>query len=335
MRCMFCLKDRPESLEHVFPLAIGGCLTTLRVCEPCNSFLGREVDAGLTDNVLMVLRRSQLGLVGNSGKVPDPFSTIFRHGTLAERPDHRVVVQFNPKERKLDVRLLHHESTVTLADGREVKQILVDASDAASLRKILQRERKRAGLPPATPEELEKELANVERRTLEHPSVKHSVEINEGGLRRGILKIVYALAFLWLGEEYLDDPIATQLRAAILTGEERSLGDIRGEITGAQDCDAFHFWSPNKDMHFAYTTCTEQGIVLCVRIFDFAAARIIVAADPRMYVTAGRADSRLRFLAIDPRTRQMMETPFIREMGRIAQTMIASRLGRCRGGGFA
>src|SRR5665213_3503421 len=159
MRCMFCLKDRSESVEHVFPLAIGGCLTTLRVCEPCNSFLGREVDAGLTDNVLVVLRRSQLGLAGNSGSIPDPFMTIFRHGTLADRPDHRVAVQLNPQKKKLDVRLLHHESMVKLEDGREVKQILIDASDAASLPKILQRERKRAGLPPATPAELEKELA--------------------------------------------------------------------------------------------------------------------------------------------------------------------------------
>ena len=325
MRCMFCLKDRPGSLEHVFPLAIGGCLTTLRVCGPCNSFLGREVDAGLTDNVLMVLRRSQLGLAGNSGTVPDPFKTIFRHGTLADRPDHRVVVQLNTETGMFDVRLLHHESMVTLPDGREVKQILIDAGDAASLPKILQRERKRAGLPPATPEELEKELANVELRTIEHPPVKHSIETGEKELRRGILKIVYELAFLWLGEEYLDDPIAAQLRSAILSGDEGRLGDIRGEITGAQDSDAFHFWSPNKDMHFAYATCTEGGIVLCVRILDFAVARIIVAADPRMYLTAGIADRRLRFLAIDPRTRRMTETAFIQEMGRIAQAALAGR----------
>jgi hypothetical protein len=323
---MFCLKDRPGSLEHVFPLAVGGCLTTLRVCEPCNSFLGREVDSGLTNNVLVVLRRSQLGLAGNSGTVPNPFKTIFRHGTLADRPDHRVVVEFNTQKKMFDVRLLHHESMVTLPDGREVKQILVDASKAASLPKILQRERKRAGQPPATPEELEKELANVEQRTIEHPPVKHSIAINEAALRRGVLKIVYELAFLWLGEDYLDDPVAAQFRSAILSGDESSLGDIRREITGAQDCDAFRFWSPNKDMHFAYSTCSEEGIMLCVRIFDVAAARIIVAADPHKYLTAGFADRRLRFLAIDPVTRRSRESAFIQEMGRIAQAMLASRL---------
>ena len=36
MRCIFCLKERDPSLEHVFPAAIGGTLTIDRVCKPCN-----------------------------------------------------------------------------------------------------------------------------------------------------------------------------------------------------------------------------------------------------------------------------------------------------------
>jgi transposase, IS6 family len=67
MRCIFCLKERPGSEEHVFPLAIGGTLTTDRVCEPCNSTLGSRVDSALTDNFAVRIRRAELGLAGNSG----------------------------------------------------------------------------------------------------------------------------------------------------------------------------------------------------------------------------------------------------------------------------
>ena len=42
MRCIFCSNERPSSLEHVFPLAIGGHITTDRVCKECNSTLSRN-----------------------------------------------------------------------------------------------------------------------------------------------------------------------------------------------------------------------------------------------------------------------------------------------------
>ena len=49
MLCIFCCKERASSLEHVFPLAIGGTVTTDRVCRECNSMLGTRVDAALSD----------------------------------------------------------------------------------------------------------------------------------------------------------------------------------------------------------------------------------------------------------------------------------------------
>jgi hypothetical protein len=47
MRCIFCTNERPPSVEHVFPLAIGGHRTTDRVCKECNSTLGSRVDAAI------------------------------------------------------------------------------------------------------------------------------------------------------------------------------------------------------------------------------------------------------------------------------------------------
>ena len=76
MRCIFCMKDRPPSDEHIFPLAIGGSLHTQRVCRECNSILGSTVDAPLSDHIFIVIRRAELGLKGNSNTIPDALKNL-------------------------------------------------------------------------------------------------------------------------------------------------------------------------------------------------------------------------------------------------------------------
>lgn len=65
MRGIFCLEERPRSVEHVFPLAIGDPLTTDRICERCNSEPGSRVDAALTDWFPIRTRRAELHLAGH------------------------------------------------------------------------------------------------------------------------------------------------------------------------------------------------------------------------------------------------------------------------------
>jgi hypothetical protein len=77
IRCIFCLEERIGTDEHVFPFAIGGCLKTKRVCACCNAKLGSRIDAALIDHSLILLRRAELGIAGESGKVPDAFRHMF------------------------------------------------------------------------------------------------------------------------------------------------------------------------------------------------------------------------------------------------------------------
>jgi hypothetical protein len=49
-RCAYCARwedDSRRELEHIIPRAIGGSVTTDRVCAQCNRRVGREVDAPL------------------------------------------------------------------------------------------------------------------------------------------------------------------------------------------------------------------------------------------------------------------------------------------------
>src|SRR5260221_9747795 len=100
-RCIFCLEERPGSEEHVFPSAIGGRLTTDRVCRPCNSTLGSRVDAALSDSFIIRSRRARLGLAGNSGTPPAIHEMLLGVAKLAKHPERRVKITFNNATGKL------------------------------------------------------------------------------------------------------------------------------------------------------------------------------------------------------------------------------------------
>ncbi len=57
-------------------------------------------------------------------------------------------------------------------------------------------------------------------QTIEHPEVFYRLKFDMASIRRGILKIAYELAFLWLGESYLDDPMAAILRSVVRDGAD-------------------------------------------------------------------------------------------------------------------
>jgi len=217
MRCIFCLNDRPASKEHVFALAIGGSLTTDRVCELCNSTLGSRVDAPLTDFFPIRMRRADLGLAGNSGSPPDAFEMLIGVAKLAEQPGRRVQTTMNKETGKLDIKALHHASDAELPDGTKVRQIIIDERDVDQIPKIIQRERKRHGVPPLSDEQLAAEVLKAKQNvtTIDNPAVLIEMNVSFAYLRHAMMKIAYELAFLWLGESYLDDLSAAELRTAI------------------------------------------------------------------------------------------------------------------------
>jgi hypothetical protein len=219
MRCIFCLEEQPPSDEHVFPLAIGGSLHTDRVCGPCNSTLGKVADGPLTNHLLIAARRCQLKLPGNSGEVPDARKILLGEGVLASDPSQRIRIAENSQTGRLEPQVIYNSKEITLPDGTVAKQIVIDGGGSdAELRKIIARERKRAGLNPLSEADLHA-LANVLRQniqTAEQPTVKYDIEIDTTEFSRGLFKIAYELAHLWLGESYLDDSVAAKLRAISL-----------------------------------------------------------------------------------------------------------------------
>jgi hypothetical protein len=159
MICIFCLNDRPGTVEHVFQKAIGGSLTIDRVCEKCTGPLGTHVDAPLVDHPFVVEPRSRLGIPGRDGRVPDPVAELLS-GRLpfTDDPDQYAIHCPDPETGKLRPKLLPSEKLVTLPDGRKAKRVVIDELDLAEIPKIVQRVRRRAGLPALSTDELAVEV---------------------------------------------------------------------------------------------------------------------------------------------------------------------------------
>lgn len=296
-----------------------------RVCGRCNSLLGHRVDAALSDNLIIRWRRADLGLVGNSGEAPGQFELLTGKHKLAARPEQYVRVSYDETTRKLDVTAVYHASDVVLPDGTRTRRIEVDARDRDQIPKIIQRERKRHGLPLLSPEQL---AAEVERATqnvvsVQNPQVLIETSASFAYVRHAMVKIAYELAFLWLGEAYLDDPTAAELREAICGGNPRSTDALPGTIGDASECGAFNLWSADKVHHIAFANVVPENrsIVIAVRVFDIFAAVVQVTREAHQYLTSGDAESKLRFLAMEPVSGNMSDVPLMQEFMRIATLM--------------
>jgi HNH endonuclease len=141
MICIFCLKEKGPSKEHVFPEGIGGSLTIDRVCKDCNDELGAKVDAPLVNHPFTAMARSQLGITGKRDDAPDLFAEVFGVGNLASDPDQKVRAYVSPETGKLAIEALHRRRESLQADGTKTIQVTIDKKNAnvSTIGKIIER----------------------------------------------------------------------------------------------------------------------------------------------------------------------------------------------------
>ena len=304
-------------------MAIGGTFTIDRVCVDCNSWLGANVDAALTDHLMIVVRRWQLGLAGNSGAVPDGIRAVLGKGVLASDPTRRFVLETNPETGKLEHRGLYHSKEITREDGTRIKQIMIDAKDAGQIGTILQRERKRAGVPPLSSEELEKEVSQILSQgvqTLERPELRHEIAVDIAQYRRAIFKIAYELACTWIGNGYLEDPVAAKLRNVVLGQLDEKDAGLSGQINLGVDLAPLMLWSADAESHIAFVTVTGSSLVIFIRIFDSFSALIEASRQAEQYAHGQLDPAVVRFVGINPVSGKVRESSFLDEIGRLVRS---------------
>jgi hypothetical protein len=295
------------------------------VCASCNSILGSRVDSALNDFLPVRTRRAELGLAGNSGEPPSMMEIFLGDQTLIGPEANRIRTSLNKATGKLDHRQLFHATEVVLPDGRKARQITLDERDKDQIPKILQRARKRQGLPPLSPEELATKAGEFKVTAVENPLIKVEIPISFAYLRHAMMKIAYEFAFVWLGESYLDDPLAAELREAILREDLSSTDSLAGYVGWAAECGVFNFWTPHKAHHLAFALVESETVFVAVRVFDIYAVAIPVSHQLSRYPEIGVDGSNAPFLAIDAAIGKTMQTTFGDERRRIAQAMSTHR----------
>ena len=166
--------------------------------------------------------------------------------------------------------------------GNDIVEIALDGTDLGALEKIVQRHRKRAGLEPLPKEDIQALFADAQRsmRTLEQPDVLYSGEMDIFHYQRAICKIAYELACIWLGDSYLDDPIAQPLREFILEGKDVA---IPGAIQLNGITPPLNLWQSEPEAHIAVALHQDGNIAIGIRVFDCMSGIVFVTSGERSY----------------------------------------------------
>jgi hypothetical protein len=207
---------------------------------------------------------------------------LLSQGTLAANPEKQIRTIADPVTGKIVPRLLPHKRQTKDENGNDIVEIALDGSDLGALEKIVQRHRKRAGLEPLPQEGIQALIADGQRnmRTIEQPEVLYSGEMDVFHYQRAICKIAYELACIWIGDEYIDDPVAKELRDFILKGTEVAIpGDIR--LNGTTQ--PLELWQGEPNAHIAVALCQDGNVAIAVRVFDRISGIIFVTSRERSY----------------------------------------------------
>jgi hypothetical protein len=319
--CIFCLSviaDDRRSVEHVFPEAIGGSLTTNCVCKPCNDQLGSRVDVALTDHVLVQLVRRRLGLTGKSGRLPDPLG----RGYIREDPGSKVM--FRPAPPGFEPGKIYSVPSVSVTTdetGATVLRVRLDAEDAPRFEEIVHKALTRRGLPPLT--QLQRDSMKLTKTRTDNPVVTVPSSLDLSSYRRALMKIVYEISCLWLGPSYASDPTADLMRKFIwddeLPLESFTKHPINGTMPFGQSEPLLPLWPEAPDGLIAASMVFPGLISVYVRVLAGLEAIVTVTDSPTRY-----GDPRGRFLAIDPVTGARRESSLEEEFSRIAAALETS-----------
>jgi len=226
MRCIICLAEKPPSPEHVIPRALGGSFVIHRVCRDCNNLLGAIADQGLIEHNAAVERRVALQIASNRGAIPDPVGDAVRRPIATGIPNVRV--RLSPEaggyrasvEKHAEVRLVEQPDGTTHIEIN----LVVDAGDERNAEIYLRSALRKAGIKD------EARLTEICAQALPMLELRHGpttvgvpVRKNDGGHHLGITKIAYEMAHYWLGDTWLDDPIAIAMRRG-LRGDKNASG---------------------------------------------------------------------------------------------------------------
>ena len=252
-KCIFCLEEKPLTIEHVFPESIGGKLTIPFVCKDCNSKLGTAIDGKFQKVLPIELERQNYGITGKKGHLPDVFSGDW----IVDDPAC-------PVKR---VRIINGEPEVLPAveitddaNGKKVSITIPPTMSPEQQRKMIEKTIRRIQLDlhpelKDSPDKLDKLVKSMTSDALSKAAFQsarpwlHQKRIawSDEAVQE-YLKIAYELAFCMYGYPYVTkSATAQELREAIFTGGQ-ALQKVQSGFPAdlPKECDPF----PDRELFF-------------------------------------------------------------------------------------
>lgn len=204
--CIFCgeaiKQGINDSIEHIFPKAIGGTFTIKNVCRDCNNRLGRTVDHWFLEEPLIKLYRMLFQLEGESGSIP----TIYDFPLYDEQGNRAI---------------LEHGDGVTVPtvyDGFEARNTSVQFADDGHIQfhssspEHVKRKLKRMGF---LPEDID---AIISKGKIEYPLEKYkfAMTFEKINYLPCLYKIAYEFACASLGDKVLSDDIMVSIKEYLI-----------------------------------------------------------------------------------------------------------------------
>lgn len=277
MKCIICKKDSAEcefNDEHVFPESIGGgfCVKSC-VCATCNSLLGTKVDSILVDHPIIKLARFSHRIPNKDGIVPNPFGT----GTDTLDPTIKISWKSDKKGEMSNPHIYPSISCEEKDDGSFNIKIHADESDEDNVLEMIQKRMQRKYGRKFSIEELQKHIMPLKHGS-KHVMIHYNEKFDINDHIACFLKIVYELAYYWLGPQYLDDDIGENLQNflydmaynnySVLEGLNKY--DIRGTARIFQGRPIIKI-PKVKDCHYAIIYKHGNNLLCYIQIFDFEA----------------------------------------------------------------
>lgn len=194
----------------------------------------------------------------------------------------------------------------------------IDASDAGRLEEIITKICKRQGM--VISEEELKKIRNPET-IRSRPEIRIQTTFDLVKYKKGILKIAYELAYYWLGEKYLCDPVSKELRDALMDArpmnEWEGVHNMRGKIEFVgNERSIIPFWDHKPASHIGLLISTNGVLSIYVRIFKAFEGIIEVSKEPESYdVDEGR------FIEIDSASGEVTQSTFVEAVANVGQSM--------------
>jgi hypothetical protein len=164
--------------------------------------------------------------------------------------------------------------------------VYIDPSDMDKAPVLARSALKRAGLNDETQiERIATEFAASLESTIEKKNYVMTVKVDPNVHRDALLKIAYELAWHWLGDAWLSDPVAILMREA-LNGDPQP--GIRGKIIDDADAVMETRGGDPRLLHVAWLMEFKGALTLWVRVFDVLAVAFVVSDMPNNYYFGGK-----------------------------------------------